>query len=227
LKPRRTALITGLTALTVGAITATTAFASTTTASHPTQRTDRGPVAVRVLSPRPGDNTGVAGAGWIVDLKLNFRSVAASGFTAPQLTGPGAHANAAPFPGAFGTGRDEALPGLVVLSSTTTSSIPGFSGPGTNLAGLFNITSVTDRSARGAQIQDTWIVGAPIAGQNVPSVLTVAVVGDLNHDGVYNDAPSAVSDLNHDGRIDAGDLRALGVAGPIRTVRFRINGSAL
>ena len=53
---------------------------------------------------------------------------------------------------------------------------------------------------------DTWIVGAPIAGQNVDTTLTVAEVADLNHDGIYNDAPNVVPDLNHDGRVDAKDL---------------------
>jgi hypothetical protein len=43
------------------------------------------------------------------------------------------------------------------------------------------------------ELSDTWIVGAPIAGQNVDTTLTVAVIDDLNHDGIYNDAPSTTS----------------------------------
>jgi len=50
-------------------------------------------------------------------------------------------------------------------------------------------------------------------------------VNDLNHDGIYNDAPSVVRDLNGDGHIDAKDLNALGVASNIVTVPFRINGA--
>jgi len=74
------------------------------------------------------------------------------------------------------------------------------------------------------ELWDTWIVGAPIAGQNVDTTLTVAVIDDLNHDGIFNDAPNVVPDLNNDGRIDAGDLKLLGVASNIVTVPFRING---
>ena len=71
---------------------------------------------------------------------------------------------------------------------------------------------------------DTWIVGAPIAGSNVDTTLTVAVIDDLNNDGVFNDAPNVVPDLNNDGRIDADDLKLLGVASNIVTVPFHING---
>jgi hypothetical protein len=65
---------------------------------------------------------------------------------------------------------------------------------------------------------------AAIAGQNVNTTLTVAVIDDLNHDGIFNDAPNVVPDLNNDGRIDAADLKLLGVASNIVTVPFRING---
>ena len=67
-------------------------------------------------------------------------------------------------------------------------------------------------------------MGAPVAGSNVDTVLTVAVVKDLNHDGVFNDAPDVVADANHDGRIDRRDLRALGVASNIEQVPFHISG---
>ena len=109
-----------------------------------------------------------------------------------------------------------------MLSSTTTSTVPGFSGPGTNLANLFNVTGVTDRSRKATQISDTWIVGAPIAGTST-TILTVAVVDDLNHDGIYNDAPAVVPDSNADGRISKADLEALGLASDVELVKFRIN----
>ena len=57
------------------------------------------------------------------------------------------------------------------------------------------------------------------------TTLTVAVVDDLNQDGVFNDAPNVVPDLNNDGRVDAQDLDLLGVASNIVTVPFRINGA--
>jgi hypothetical protein len=51
----------------------------------------------------------------------------------------------------------------------------------------------------------------------------VAVVKDLNHDGIYNDAPDVVADANHDGRITSRDLTALGVASNIVRVPFHIS----
>jgi len=155
-------------------------------------------------------------------LRMNLQQ---AGFSGLQLTGPGVHNNVPPFPGVFSTGRDDRLPGLVVLTSTTNDVLPGFSGPGTNLANLFNLTGITNRDDKETELWDTWIVGAAIAGKDVDTTLTVAVVDDLNHDGVFNDAPNVVPDLNNDGRIDARDLELLGVASNIVTVPFRINGA--
>jgi hypothetical protein len=184
------------------------------------------PVRIEVFAPERGANAGANGFGWFVDMEVDFlgKNLRQAGFSGLQLTGPGVHNNVPPFPGAFSTGRDDRLPGLVVLTSTTNNTLPGFSGPGTNLANLFNLTGITNRDAKETELWDTWIVGAPIAGQNVNSTLTVAVVDDLNHDGIFNDAPNVIPDLNNDGRIDAGDLKLLGVASNIVTVPFRING---
>ena len=184
------------------------------------------PVSVQVFAPGKGDNAGANGAGWFVDMAIDFhgKDLQQAGFSGLQLTGPAGHNNVPPFPGTFSPGQDDRLPGLVVLVSTTNDSLPGFSGPGTNLANLFNITGVTNRDSKETELWDSWIVGAPIAGQNVNATLTVAVVDDLNHDGIYNDAPGVVPDLNHDGRIDAKDLELMGVASNIVTVPFRIDG---
>ena len=185
------------------------------------------PVEVEVFAPERGDNAGAQGFGWFVDMELTFhgKNLHQTGFNGLQLTGPGVHNNAPPFPGAFSPGQDDRTPGLVVLTSTTNNTIAGFSGPGTNLANLFNLSGITNRTSRETELWDTWIVGAPIAGQNVNTTLTVAVVDDLNHDGIYNDAPSVVNDINKDGKIDAKDLKSLGVASNIVTVPFRINGA--
>lgn len=186
---------------------------------------EKHPVEIEVFAPRKGGTAGISGAGWLVDLSVRYDGgLAAAGFSDLQLTGPAAHANTAPFPGSFSTGQDDRLPGLVVLVSTTSSTIKGFSGPGTNLANLFNLTGVTDRSKKGAEIWDSWIVGAPIAGRDVDSTLTVAVIADLNHDGIFNDAPGVVADANGDGTIDAQDLEAIGVASKITTIPFHISG---
>lgn len=213
-------------ASTVGALL--TANLGSAAADQSTQ--SQTPVSIEVFAPGDGDNAGVEGKGWFVDLEADFRfgpvGLRRSGFNGSQLTGPGAHADTAPFPGLFGPGQDEKFPGLVVLTSTTmTNPDRGFQGPGTNLAGLFNLTGITDRSLRETEIWDTWIVGDSIAGIDVNTTLTVAVVADLNGDRVYNDAPDVVTDLNGDGRIDARDLQMLGVASNIETIDFHINGA--
>ncbi|MFF4760838.1 hypothetical protein [Streptomyces sp. NPDC001292] len=213
------AMILGLGAAASG-LSSASASSQNTSASTKTH-----PVKVEVFAPERGDNAGVEGKGWFVDLKLSFRgkTLAQTGFNGLQLTGPAAHNNIAPFPGTFSTGQDDKIPGLVVLDSTTNSTLPGFSGPGTNLANLFNLSGVTNRTPHKTELWDTWIVGAPIAGQDVDTTLTVAVVDDLNHDGVYNDAPGVVKDLDGDGKIDAKDLGLMGVASNIVTVPFHIN----
>ncbi len=64
-----------------------------------------------------------------------------------------------------------------------------------------------------------------MAGKDVDTTVTVAVVADLNHDGIYNDAPGVVTDLNKEGVVDARDLAVLGVASNIKTVDFHFNGA--
>lgn len=215
----------------VGVATAAALSASGFTAlngasAHPVGPRQSTPVEVEVFAPENGDDAGIGGAGWFVDIELNFHRapLKATGFSALQLTGPGAHNNIAPFPGTFSTGKDDRLPGLVVLTSTTNNTLPGFSGPGTNLANLFNLSGVTNRGRHGTELWDTWIVGAPIAGKDVDTTLTVAVIKDLDGNGVYDDAPAVIPDKNSDGRIDRQDLNAIGVASNIETIKFHLNG---
>jgi hypothetical protein len=174
------------------------------------------PVKVQVLAPRPGDVVGKESKGFFVDLALQYPSLASSGADF-QLTGPGTHQNQSPFPAAFAAGVDEKLPGLIVLLSTSTVGARN----GQNLANLFNLTGFTNQKTN--EIWDTWIVGAPVFGKNVQSVLRVAVAADKNRDGIYNDAPATVPDANRDGRINAVDLKAFGVASDIVAVPFRIS----
>jgi hypothetical protein len=184
------------------------------------------PVDIDVFAPEQGANAGISGAGWFVDMEVDFNKtpLANTGFNGLQLTGPAGHNNIPPAPGLFGTGKDDKMPGLVVLTSTTSSTLPGFSGPGTNLAGLFNITGVTNRTPEETELWDTWLVGAPVAGSNVDTTLTVAVMADNDHNGKYDDAPSVVLDQNGDGRVDAKDLKILGVASNIVKIPFHISG---
>jgi hypothetical protein len=214
--------------VTVGTALAVTSAANASLSSaNSTGASQRAkPVRIEVFAPEKGANAGANGFGWFVDMEVDFlgQNLHQAGFSGLQLTGPMGHNNVPPFPGLFSPGRDDRLPGLVVLTSTTNNTVAGFSGPGTNLANLFNLTGITNRDNKETELWDTWIVGAAIAGQNVDTTLTVAVTDDLNNDGVFNDAPNVVTDLNHDGRIDAQDLKLLGVASNIVTVPFRING---
>jgi hypothetical protein len=212
----------------IGTAVAVTSTANASTPAGATGASHRArPVRIEVFAPERGANAGANGFGWFVDMEIDFlgKNLRQAGFSGLQLTGPGVHNDVPPFPGSFSTGRDDRLPGLVVLTSTTNNTLPGFSGPGTNLANLFNLTGITNRDNKETELWDTWIVGAPIAGQNVNTTLTVAVIDDLNQDGIFNDAPNVVTDLNNDGRIDAEDLKRLGVASNIVTVPFRINGA--
>jgi hypothetical protein len=184
--------------------------------ASPHRERDR-PVQVNVLGPRAFENVGVANKDFAVDLDLRYPSLTTAGFTGVQLTGPGGHATAGP--GLFGVGADDKVPGLVVLLSGTTA------GSGKNLAGVFNLTTVGNRNRHSATIHDTWLVGAAAFGTGA-SKLTVAVVGDLNHNGVFDDAPNDVPDADHNGTVDARDLKAFGVASNIAVIPFTINPDA-
>ena len=186
------------------------------------------PVEVEIHSPEPGHRAGIGSKGWFVDLEARYRGgLNVTGFTAEQLTGPGVHNNVAPFPGTFSAGQDDRLPGLIVLDSTTQTKNPdgtptNLAGAGQNLANLFNLTGVTDRTPTSTEIWDTWIVGAPLFGHNTRSTVYVAVAADKNHDGVYNDAPAVVPDADHDGDVDARDLAAFGIASNVAASTFTI-----
>ena len=174
-------------------------------------------VTVNVFAPSEGDR--VSPTGWFVDLAADYNTgLSRTGFSAPQLTGPAGHANVAPAPGAFGPGHDEHFPGLIVIMSTAKA------GPGQNLAGLFNLTGLTNRSKGKAQLWSTWLVGAPNFGQNVASTVWVAIAADKNGNGVYDDAPDQVPDADGDGDVDAKDLKAFGVASNVETRHIFIGG---
>ena len=92
------------------------------------------PVRIEVFAPERGANAGANGFGWFVDMEVDFlrQNLQQAGFSGLQLTGPGVHNNVPPFPGLFSPGRDDRLPGLVVLTSTTVGPDvnSAFSGPG-------------------------------------------------------------------------------------------------
>lgn len=195
---------------------------STALAANSPDKDDDGKKSVKIemFAPAKGDHVGIGGKGWFVDLAIGYDApLAATGFTGFQLTGPAGHNNIAPFPGTFSAGKDDRLPNLVVLLSTTTVG----AGAGQNLANLFNLTGVTDMSDDETELWDTWIVGAPNFGVNTESTIYVAVVDDLNGNGVYDDAPSVVPDSDMDGDVDEDDLEALGLASKVEKATFFIN----
>ena len=175
---------------------------------------------VKVFTPHNGDHVGLGGRGWLVDLALTFDTpLEETGFSGFQITGPGAHNDVQPFPGTFSPGRDDRLPGLVVLLSTTSVG----AGPGLNLANLFNLTGIAHLEDDETELWDTWIIGAPNFGVDTSSTLYVAVVNDLDGNGVFDDAPDVITDYDADGDVDEKDLKALGLASNVRKVRFFIN----
>ncbi len=195
---------------------------STTSAARSSDKDDDGKksVKIEIFAPAKGDHVGIGGKGWFVDLAIGYDApLAATGFTDFQLTGPAVHNNVAPFPGTFSLGKDDRLPNLVVLLSTTTAG----AGAGQNIANLFNLTGVTDISEDGTELWDTWIVGAPNFGVNTQSTIYVAVVDDLNDNGIFDDAPSVVLDSDMDGDVDEKDLKALGLASKVEKATFFIN----
>ena len=156
-----------------GTVTALAHAAGTANSAHDTNNRH---VLVTVFSPGKDDVAGIAGAGFIVDLSLdaihpadNTYLSAANGYK-PFFNTPGSPT--------FHPGSDPGAPGLVVLLSTT-KTIPGtpFTGPGTNLAGLFQVNGVAKvNHGTLAETWNTWQVGKPIAGTGVQSTLTVFVV---------------------------------------------------
>jgi len=180
---------------------------------------DRYPVKLKIFAPAEDDVAGVESRGFLVDLAAEFPGDLAATGASLELTGPGAHAGAAPFPGTFGIGADlDHFPGLVVLLSSTRLG----AGAGQNVANLFNIIAVTNRTPTSTEIWATWIIGAKNAfgleGQQTPSRLFVTVV-----DGP---APEVVTDQNGDGVLDNKDLILMGYR-PLakgKKVDFVVNG---
>ena len=175
---------------------------------------------IRVWVPRSGDVAGVGNKAFFVDMSIRYEhsDLLGAGFTSPQLTGPGGHQNIPPFPKPATIGHDESIPNLVVLLDGATVGAK----QGQNFAGLFNLTGVTNREDDEVELWDTWMIAAPAFGTG-RTTLRVAVVDDLDHNGILDDAPDTVTDSDRDGDVDSNDLRALGLASEVRQVSFTIN----
>jgi len=153
-------------ALLVGGATAAFAAGDTTQHSgyHPT-------IKLLITNPKAGDIAGVGGD-FTVDLKAlalnatgNHQLSAANGYR-PGLNLPPA--------ATFGPARpDPNAPGLVVTLSTTPQAA---GGPNANLAGVFQLNSVTSHQGLTRVITD-WEVGVPgFFGTNKPTTLTAYLV---------------------------------------------------
>lgn len=212
--------LAGLLLLSIGAVSADDDDRSRKEPNHKNRPAKTFPATITVFAPADGDVTGVNSAGTLVDLAIEFSGDLASTGASLELTGPGAHQNLAPFPGTFGLGADkDHFPGLVVMFSSTRVG----SGPGHNLAGLFNIITVTNRTPTLTEIWAVWIVGNRNAfgleGEMTPSTLFVGVVEGT--------APDVVEDKNGDGKFDNRDLKLMGYKPLAKGVEvdFVIHGS--
>jgi len=205
-----------LVALVIGAVALTAGGREEAQAAE--KKDDDKGIKVEVFAPENNHAAGRNASGFFVDLEAEFPTGVAATGAREQLTGPGVHQNAPPFPGAFNAGKDESFPGLIVLLSTTEIG----AGPGQNLAGLFNLTGFTDRQPDSTEVWATWIVGAPLFGEG-ESTSYVAVAADKDKNGVFDDAPGAVPDADGDGDVDKKDLEAFGVASNIEEIPFVIN----
>lgn len=104
---------------------------------------DRYPVKLKVFAPAEDDVAGVQSRGFLVDFAAEFPGDLAATGASLELTGTGPLANAGPFPGTFSLGADaDHFPGLVVLLSSTRIG----AGAGQNVANLFNIIAITNRT---------------------------------------------------------------------------------
>src|SRR5262249_30954965 len=129
------------------------------------------PLQASVITPLPGERTGVGGT-FSVDLSLQARNANAnsllSGYTS-AFNDPNAPT--------FHPGLNAAAPGLVVLLSTTpTIANTPLKGPNTNLAGVFQINDVSRLNGL-KRTFNSWIVTVPgFFGKGVPADLTVYAV---------------------------------------------------
>ncbi|KAJ9101673.1 hypothetical protein QFC21_003011 [Naganishia friedmannii] len=154
-----------------------------------------GQTAVQIFHPLPGDIVGVNGSGFIIDIAIDASSPADNQLlTAENGYSDGFVGPTSPF---FKPGPDQFAPGLVVLFNTTMDDSTGvtpFRGPGTNLAGLFQVNVAREINCGTIEeIWNAWLVGKPVLGHG-PSQLTVFVVNGV--------APTFVDQTTIMGRTD-------------------------
>jgi|SRR5437588_3438883 len=160
-------------------------------ASSTTSSTAATAATVQVFSPEANSIQGVCGNGIVVDLAIRSRdSNLLKAAVRPAQ------------PGQFG--RNPAYQNLVVTLSTTE---PGLGGPQANIAGLFQIVSVSQQSDGSGEVWATWVNAQPRFGVDVDSALDAYIVGEA--------APPTVP----------ADRAGLNVASNVAHVPFHVAGS--
>jgi hypothetical protein len=156
--------------------------ASNTTAA-PSMAT---PLSVNVFTPRATEDVGIDGAGWMIDMVIVNSDLNANYFAPSNGYKPLYHDNFTDPKFAPGV-VSEAVPGLVVLSNTSTLA----GGGSTNLANLFQINAVTGvQNGVITEYWCTWLVGSAFAGKNQPSDLTVFLVNGTAPTSINGTMPS-------------------------------------
>ena len=158
---------------------------STTSSSAPTAAT------VQAFSPEPNSIQGICGNGIVIDLAIRSKD--------PNLLKAAIRASQPGQPG-----RNPAYQNLVVTLSTTE---PALGGPQANIAGLFQIVSVSQQSDGSGEVWATWTNGQPRFGVDVDSALDAYIVGEA--------APATVP----------ADHAGLNVASNVVHVPFHVAGS--
>ena len=119
-------------------------------------------VTVTAFSPEANSTQGVCGTGIVVDLQIRAKD--------PNLLKSAVRPAQ---PGQFG--RNPAYQNLVVTLSTTE---PGLGGPQANIAGLFQIVSVSQQPDGSGEVWATWVNGQARFGVDVDSAVDAYVVGE-------------------------------------------------
>jgi hypothetical protein len=132
------------------------------TASGTTSSTAATPATVQAFSPEANSVQGVCGNGIVIDLAIRSKD--------PNLLKAGIRAAQPGQPG-----RNPIYQNLVVTLSTTD---PALGGPQANIAGLFQIVSVSQQSDGSGEIWATWVNGQPRFGVDLDSALDAYVVSD-------------------------------------------------
>ncbi len=145
------------------------------TPNNATTSADQPAISAQIFHRTEGQTVGVGGAGWILDLLFDATSSTSNTLISDNaMYNSGLINQSSPL---FHAGPDSLLPGLVVLLNTTTAQSP-LKGPGTNLAGLFQVNNLRNVNCDTIiEIWAAWLVGKPIAG-HWPCQINAFLVND-------------------------------------------------